>query len=187
VPLDIVRFTAFAVFVLAGLVAWGGWAVRTRQVRPSSRLGRALRGVTDPILGPIEHRLVRGGGNPQNAGWWLFGGAVVGGIVVITLAQWLTGFVGAMAAASGGGGRSTARILVDLAFRVVTVALIARVIGSWFGVGRYHRWLRPAYWLTDWIVAPLRRAIPQFGMFDIAPFVAYFVLLIARGWIVSLL
>jgi len=61
------------------------------------------------------------------------------------------------------------------------IALIVRVIGSWFGKGRFNRWMRPAYRLTDWIVEPLRRFVPPIGMIDITPLVAWLLLQIGLG------
>ena len=52
---------------------------------------------------------------------------------------------------------------------------------------RYSRWLRPAYWLTDWVVEPLRRVLPPFGMFDLSPLAAIFVLWILRAVIFAIL
>src|SRR2546422_11184796 len=67
----ILRILVFATFCLAALVALAGWLVRTRRVSPFGGLGRTLRSVTDPVLRPVERRLVRLGGNPVHAGWWL--------------------------------------------------------------------------------------------------------------------
>src|SRR2546428_8521750 len=67
----ILRILVFATFCLAALVALAGWLVRTRRVSPFGGLGRTLRSVTDPVLRPVEARLVRLGGNPVHAGWWL--------------------------------------------------------------------------------------------------------------------
>src|SRR2546426_9154317 len=67
----ILRVLVFAAFCLAALVALAGWLVRTRRVSPFGGVGRTLRSVTDPVLRPVETRLVRLGGNPVHAGWWL--------------------------------------------------------------------------------------------------------------------
>jgi len=157
VLLEIIRYSVFALFVGAAAVAAGGWAVRTRRVSPFSPLGRTLRNATDPILKPIEYRLVRSGGNPVNAGWWLFG---------MSLAQWIVGQLSRVSYAARGGG--LLRLIVSYAVQVLQLAIIIRVIGSWMGVGRYNRWMRPVYLLTDWILEPLRRIIPPFAMGDMA-------------------
>jgi uncharacterized protein YggT (Ycf19 family) len=74
------------------------------------------------------------------------------------------------------------------ATQLILLALIVRVIGSWLGVGRHNRWMRPAYILTDWLVEPpLRRIIPPFRMIDVTPIIAWFLLLVVRGWVLSLI
>jgi len=184
--MDILRYTVFAAFVGAAAVAVGGWALRTRRLNPFSPVGRALRGLTDPVLKPIEHRLVRSGGNPVNAGWWLFGMTVVGGIVVVSLAQWIAGQVAMMhyAATSGSG---LLKVVVYYAGQLLQLAIIVRVFGSWFGVGRFTRWMRPAYVLTDWLIEPLRKIIPPAGMFDVTPIVAWFVVVIVLRVLMGIL
>ena len=171
--LDIVRTLVFAIFVLSAMAALGSWAVRTRQVNPLGSLGQAIRRTTDPILQPIERWLITRGANPQNAGWWLLGISVVGGIVVVTMTEWVIVQMVRLASAGQAGPRGIVRLAVYYAAQLVTIALIVRVIGSWFGKGRLSRWMRPAYRLTDWIVEPLRRIVPPVGMFDITPVVAY--------------
>jgi YggT family protein len=128
------------------------------------------------MLRPIEEWLLGRGGNPQHAGWWLLGATIIGGILIITFSEWLLVQVVRVTSAGASGPRGIARLVVYYAAGVVTIALIARVIGSWFGAGRYNRWMRPAYVLTDWIVNPLRKVVPTIGMIDISPLVAYFLI-----------
>ncbi|KPK03842.1 MAG: hypothetical protein AMS20_09755 [Gemmatimonas sp. SG8_28] len=78
------------------------------------------------------------------------------------------------------------RLVIYWASQVVVLALFARVIGSWFGVGRVNRWMRPAYTLTDWIVEPLRRVIPPIAMFDFTPIVAWILILVLRGIVLGI-
>src|SRR5256885_8442398 len=66
-----IRYLVFAAFAASVLVALASWLVRTRRVSPFGALGRALRTASDPLIRPIETRLVRAGGNPVHAGWWL--------------------------------------------------------------------------------------------------------------------
>jgi YggT family protein len=174
--LEALRYTVFAVFVAAAAVAFGARALQTRRINPFGRLARVVRTVGDPILRPIERWQLRRGGNPQNAPWWLLGFALVGGIVAVTLAEWLATLAQRIGGAVSAGPRSILRLLVYYASQLVLLALIVRVIGSWFGVGRYHRWMRPAYRLTDWIVEPLRRVIPPIGFVDITPIVAWLII-----------
>src|SRR5256886_9823846 len=65
------RYLVFAAFAGSALVALASWLVRTRRISPFGTLGRALRTASDPLIRPVETRLVRAGGNPVHAGWWL--------------------------------------------------------------------------------------------------------------------
>lgn len=120
--------------------------------------------------------MLSAGGNPVHAGWWLVVGVAVGGILLIGAVDWAIRAAMQVGWAARGGPRAVIGLMVGLAFKLVYIALFARVIGSWLGVGRYSRWLRPAYWLTDWLFEPLRRVIPPVGMFDVTPLAALFVL-----------
>src|SRR2546428_12411736 len=76
----VVRYGVFSLFVLSALVALASWLVRTRRLSPFGPVGRALRGATEPVLRPVERRLVRLGGNPVHAGWWLVAVVAAGGV-----------------------------------------------------------------------------------------------------------
>ena len=174
--MELLRLAVFAVFLFAILVALGSWAVTTRRVNPFGGLARLIRSVSDPVLVPLERWMLSRGGNPQNAPWWFLGGVIVGGILVLTLTEWLLRLLSGVAFSVRSGPRATIRMIVLLAGQLVSFALIARVIGSWFGVGRFNRWMRPAYRLTDWMVEPLRRILPPVGMIDFSPLVAWLLL-----------
>lgn len=184
---DGLRLLVLAVAAGTALLALGSWAVTTRRLNPFGRPARVVRRLSDPVVVPVERWLVARGRNPQSAPWWLLGLVIVGGIVVLTVAGWLIDTTARLIAASQSGPRSIARLLVYLAVQVVLFSLIARVIGSWFGAGRYHRLLRPAYRLTDWIVEPLRRFIPPMGMIDITPLAAWLLLQILLSLVLRVL
>jgi len=40
--------------------------------------------------------------------------------------------------------------------------------------------LRPAYFLTDWLVEPIRRVLPPMGAFDWSPLAAWLVLVVLQ-------
>jgi YggT family protein len=176
----------YAVFVVAGAAVAGAlaaMAVQTRRINPFGRPARAVRRLTDPVLLPLERRILRAGGNPQSAPWWLMGIAVVGGILVVTLVEWLSAQVLSVAAAASFGSRSVLRLLVDWAFNLVILALVVRILGSWVGATRYTRWMRPFVFLTEWLLAPLRRIVPPLGIFDLTPLVAWFLLQVVRNYV----
>ncbi len=185
--LEVLRVAVLALLVFSTGAALGSWAVRTRRINPFGPTARAVQRLTDPVLSPLETWLLRRGGNPQQAPWWLLGMTILAGIIVISGAQWLAGQISRVAGAASGGPRGVLRLLVYYAGQIVLIALIARVVGSWLGAGRYNRWLRPAYVLTDWIVRPLQRIIPPIGMIDITPVAAWFLLQLVLSWILRLI
>lgn len=184
--IDFLRGMIFGLFAFAAFVALGAWAVRNRRIDPSSAAGRTIRRVVDPILLPLERWLLQRGGNPQNAGWWMLASVLVGGIIVISLAEWLIRQTFRFGAASSRGPFEVFQLVVYYAVQLVAIALVVRVIGSWLGVGRFNRWVRWSYSLTDWIVEPLRRFIPPLGIIDITPLVAWFAIQIVLGLFMSL-
>lgn len=181
------RLLVLAAFAGATLVAATHWAVRARRLQPFGPLPRTVRRWSDPLLLPLERRLVRTGRNPQNAPAWLLGITVVAGIVLLSLLGWLTGWIGQLLWLRTAGATAWVRFLVGSVTQVIMLAILVRVIGSWVGASRYTPWMKPVVWLTDWIIEPIRRRLPPTGMLDLSPLVAYFALLLLRGILLSLL
>jgi YggT family protein len=175
------RVVVFAILIAAGLMAVGSWAVTARHLSPFGRLARVIRRLTDPVMQPLERFLVRRGGNPRNAPWWLLGIAIATGLLTLMVAQWTAGVIARSSGALRSGPRGVLRVVVYYAGQLLALALLVRVIGSWVGAGRHRRWMRPVYVLTDWIVEPLRRVIPPLGMFDISPLVAWLLVQLVVG------
>jgi len=186
-PLALIRYAVIAVFVLAVLVAMASWLVRTRRVSPFGPVGRGLRQVTDPLLRPVEGRVVRAGGSPAHAGWWLVIGVAILGVLVVSLAEWLVHAWNSFTSAARGGPRVMIALVVEVAFDVLFLAVFVRAIASWLGAFRYSRWMRPIYWLTDWIVEPIRRLLPPTGAFDFSPVVALVVLYVLKLFVFRVL
>ena len=180
------RYAVFGVVLLVALAAFGSWLVRTRRISPFSAFGRGLRSVTDPVLGPLERRVVRMGGNPAHAGGWLIVLTAIAGIVLLSLIGWLFQMFHTVTLAAHAGPRATIRLIIEILYRILMYALIVRVIAAWFGLFRYSRWVRPAYILTDWIVEPVRRLVPSLGAFDISPILAWLALMLLRNILLSI-
>ncbi|MGA2384397.1 MAG: YggT family protein [Gemmatimonadales bacterium] len=185
--LVLLRYAVLAVAAVAVLGAFAAMAVQSRAINPFGWTARSIRRLTDPLLAPIERRIVRAGGNPQSAPWWLIGIAVAGGIVVIQAVEWLVAQALTIAAAASFGPSSLLRLVVDWAFNIVMIALVVRIVGSWIGATPHTRWMRPFVVLTEWMLAPLRRVVPPFGMFDLTPLVAWILLQLARGYVLGAL
>lgn len=173
--LDVVRVALFWLAVGLAVVALLDWAVRTRRINPFGPIGRFCRRVVDPLMAPVERRIVRSGGLPSNAPWWALGVVVVGGILLIALLE----FLGRFASEVAFGLSSPARfgvLLLSSAFMVLRIALIVRVVSSWIRVSPYSPWIRWSYVLTEWMLAPLRRLMPDFGGIDLTPLIAFLLL-----------
>jgi len=182
-----VRGLAVFALTVTGLIALTYWLVRAGHLAPFGPWPKSVRQAADPILRPIERRLVGAGKNPQDAPLWLFGLSVLGGLLLISLTDWLLTFLIGLRYAAAGGGRGIASFLVNAVFGVLIVALIIRVVASWFGIGAYNRRFRPVVLMTEWLVAPIRRALPPMGMIDFSPLVAWLALILMRSLLVGLL
>jgi YggT family protein len=76
---------------------------------------------------------------------------------------------------------------IDLFFNLLSLAILARALLSWFAVSPYHPVVRILDQITEPIMAPLRRYVPPIGMIDITPIVALVLIQIIRELIVRLL
>lgn len=182
----IARAIVVAALVYASIVALTHWAVRQRKIGPFGFWPRLVRRASDPVLLPLERRVMRAGGSPQDAPLWLLGIVLAGGLVLLSLISWLIGMSGTLQAMASGGPRAWLHLLLGAAFNLVMVAIFIRVIASWFGIGPYRPWMRPIVLLTDWIIAPVRRILPPMGMVDFSPMVAWLILWVLRGFVLGL-
>lgn len=182
-----VRYTVAAAFLIALLIALIYWAARRGKISAFGWLARGSRRLFDPIMRPLERRVIRMGGNPQDAPIWLIGIVVGLGLLLLGLIKWLVGFGYYLGGLAHAGPREWARFAITTVYFILAAALLVRVIGSWLGMGRYNRWIRFAYRLTDWLVEPIRRILPPFGIIDLSPLLAWFVLWLARLFLTSIL
>jgi YggT family protein len=184
--IQIVRYAVFGVFMVAVVAAVGSWLVRTRRVPPFSGLGRALRALSDVFIGPIERRVVKRGGNPVHAGVWLVVIVAAAGILLIAVLNWSQAFVLTAQRQFALGFWGIYHFVIGFVYGVLVIALLLRVIGTWFGVFEHTRWMRPAYWLTDWIVNPVRKVLPPLGNLDVSPIVAWLALWILKSFLMAI-
>lgn len=164
----------------AGVVALTHWLVRRQSLQPFGAWPRLVRQASDPVLQPIERRLLRAGGNPQDAPMWLLGGAIVGGLVLLALLRWLWRTLARVGYAAQAGPVVLLWQVVDWGFGLLNLALLVRVLGSWFGASQWTRWMRPFVWLTEWLLEPIRRRLPPTAGLDLSPMVAWLVLMVLR-------
>ena len=184
--LGVLRVALFALAVLLTIVCAVDWAVRTRRLSPFGPVARFFRSTVDPLIAPIERRVVRAGGLPTSAPWWALAAVVVGGIVLLSL----LGFIGTQIiriyAGVSQGPRGLYYLVVSMAAGLLQIALLVRVLSSWVRISPYSRWIRWAFVLTEPILRPLRRVIPPLGMMDVTPIAAYFLIYIVSGFLLRL-
>ena len=181
----VARSLALGLVGLTGVVWLTHWGVRKRHIGAFNPWSKTIRHLSDPLLRPIERQLVRRGGNPQEATVWFLGLSVVVGLILVSVVQWIFGIVSAAIVLSQASPRVWAQVAVSWAIGLVMMAIFVRYLVTWFGVPPTARWLRPFRWLTDWIIVPIRRVLPPFGIIDASPIAAYFVLYVLRSLIMS--
>jgi YggT family protein len=152
------------------------WAVRTRKISPFNAIARFCRSTVDPLIAPIERKVVRAGGTPASAPLWALAVVVVGGILLLTFLDMIRTQVVLSMIAGQNGSAGIFHLLVSWTFWILKAALIVRVISSWLPISPYSGWVRWSYALSEPILAPLRRIVPNLGGLDITPILAYFLL-----------
>lgn len=182
----VLKIVIFGAAVVLLVVFSVDWLVRTRRISPFSPISRFFRRTVDPLVAPIERRVVRAGGLPSSAPWWTLVAVVVGGILIIVVLEYVAGQLAFAAAAAGAGPRGIYALLVSWTFGILQIALIIRVISAWLRISEYRRWIRWTVVLTDPILRPLRAVIPPLGMIDLTPLIAFFVIGLLRSLLLSL-
>jgi YggT family protein len=183
----VVRSIVILALAYASVVALTHWAVRSRRISPLSAWPRFMRRASDPVLQPVERRVIAAGGNPQNAPLWLLAVVIAGGLVLLSLTGWVIDSLVRLSWMAESGPRVWVQTAVSLIFTVLMGAIVIRVIASWLGIGPYRRWMRPVMALTNWLIDPIRRILPPVGMLDFSPMVAWLVLYVVRGFVVGML
>jgi YggT family protein len=77
--------------------------------------------------------------------------------------------------------------LVQLLFDLYVLILLARVLLSWVQIDPRNPIVNLINQLTEPLLAPIRRLLPQTGPMDFSPMVAFVVVLIAEQVVLTLL
>ena len=179
------RPALFVATCIAAAFCGISWAARTRQINSFSPLARFAREKVDPYLRGIEGPVLNAGGAPTSVPWWGLAAFVVLGILLQSMLGYVAGIVASTALGLSGGPRAAVRALAQLSFAVLQVALMVRVLSSWFGALSRARWLRWTYTVTEPLLRPLRAVIPSLGPFDMTPLILYYLLQIVGSFVVS--
>jgi YggT family protein len=176
VVIEVLRTVLLSVALVFGAICVLDWAVRTRKISPFNAIARFCRSTIDPLIAPIERRVVRAGGTPAAAPLWALAAVVVGGILLLTLLDFIRLEIAQSIIASQNGAAGIFHLLVSWTFTILKIALLVRVISSWLPVSPFSVWVRWSYFLSEPILAPMRRIVPNLGGLDITPILAYFLL-----------
>jgi YggT family protein len=179
--LAMLRLGLFGVAALFAAVCAVDWMARTRRIPPFGAVSRFMRTSVDPLLRPIERRVVRAGGLPSSAPWWALAAVVVAGILLLSLLGFARSQAEFLYDSLTGGPAAIIRMAIVWAFTIVQIALVVRVLRSWIPQrpdAWYWRW---SYVITEPILQPLRRVIPTVGMMDVTPIVAWLLLGLLQG------
>src|ERR1700694_771829 len=179
--IQILRTALLSIAVVFGAICVLDWAVRTRKISPFNPVARFCRTTIDPFIAPIERRVIRAGGTPAAAPLWALAAVVIGGILLLTLLDVVRIEVIRSIVAAQEGAAAICHLLVSWTFTILKLAIVVRVISSWLPISPYSPWIRWSYALSEPILAPLRRIVPNFGGLDITPILAYFLLSIIES------
>lgn len=178
---------AFLGLALAlGLVATADWMVRTRRLSPFGAIARFLHRTVDPLLMPLERRVVRAGGRPASAPLWAFMIAIMAGILILAGLGFVRNEIAMVSAVIGTGSNGVYRLIVSWVFTVFQIAIVVRVVMSWIHLRPGAWYVRWSYRLSEPILRPIRNVLPLVGMVDLSPLVAWFALGIIESILLSL-
>ncbi len=185
--IQILRTALLSIAVVFGAICVLDWAVRTRKISPFNAVARFCRSTVDPIISPIERRVVRAGGTPAAAPLWALVAVVIGGILLLTLVDMVRLEVVRSMLAAQEGTAGIFHLLVSWTFWILKAAIVVRVISSWLPISPYSPWVRWSYQLSEPVLAPFRRVIPNLGGLDISPIIAFILLNILEGLLFRLM
>ena len=174
--IQVLRTALLVIALVFGAICVLDWAVRTRKISPFNAIARFCRSTVDPFITPIERKVVSAGGTPASAPLWALVAVVVGGILLLTFLDFVRLQVARSIVASQSGSAGIYHLLVSWTFTILKIALVVRVISSWLPISPFSRWVRWSYLLSEPILAPMRRIVPNLGGLDITPILAYFLL-----------
>jgi YggT family protein len=76
---------------------------------------------------------------------------------------------------------------VSWTFTILKAAIIVRVISSWLPISPYSKWVNWSYRISEPMLAPFRRIVPNFGGLDLTPIIVYILLSIIQSFVLNLM
>ena len=171
-----VRVVLAVLALLLGIVCLVDWAVRTRRISPFNSLARFFRSTVDPFLAPVERRVVRAGGQPSAAPLWALAVVVIGGLVILSLLEFVRSQLFSAGVLASSGPAGIVRLVITAIFSILRIAIIVSVIATWLPISQFSPWVRWSHRLSEPMLRPVRQFVPSLGGFDFSPIIAYFLL-----------
>ena len=69
-------------------------------------------------------------------------------------------------------------LFVQILIGILWLAILLRIIFSWIAIDQDNPLYKIVHEITEPILAPIRQLVPRFGMFDLSPMIASFLLYI---------
>ena len=76
---------------------------------------------------------------------------------------------------------------INILFWALWAAILGRVIISWINLSPDNPIVVILYGITEPILAPIRRVLPQMGMLDLSPMVALIIMMVIQRVLLSLI
>ena len=76
---------------------------------------------------------------------------------------------------------------IGTVFDLIALAIVARILMSWFRASQSGSMFRFLYDITEPILGPARRIVPSIGMIDFSPIVVLILLGILQNFIIRIL
>src|SRR6185369_10817162 len=122
--IEVLRTVLLSVALIFGAICLLDWAVRTRKISPFNAIARFCRSTIDPLIAPIERKVVRAGGTPAAAPLWALAAVVVGGILLLTFLDFIRLEIAQSIIASQSGAAGIFHLLVSWTFTILKIALL---------------------------------------------------------------
>ncbi|HKS04981.1 MAG TPA: YggT family protein [Gemmatimonadaceae bacterium] len=179
--LDFLRGVFFAAGAALTALCAIEWATRTNRMSAFSPVARATHRLLARPLKIVEHRVLRAGGNPVSAPWFMLIAFFVLGILVLSTLDFVRSQLAGLSYALDAGPRGVLRQVVQWAFYLMYAAILISVISSWLQLNPFGRIVRTARAITEPLLTPIRRVLPPVSAFDLSPLVLWLLL----SWIVQ--
>jgi YggT family protein len=140
---------------------------------------RTVRRLTDPVIAPVRWMLISFRIEPRVAPFVAVVLIVVCAYLVFMLADTVlntvAGVLYTFARQSTGAPAAVIGYLLFGFLGLYTLMIFLRILFSYLTTGYGNRWVRFLFRATEPLLAPLRRMVPNAGMFDISPIIAFII------------